>query len=419
MIFELMNDVIEIDLRKYILLLFKYWWQIIIFTIALAIISFVITTLIPITYRATALVAVTQPSYQLNFDPKIQTINVQPANSVYLDLATSDDIIKQVYDQWSERPESVKNLETFRNNIIKVSSGSDPSIIRLSVTTRNPEQSAKLANFWANALITRANTVYFKKDQQLTFLEDQLIMAKKDLDQAEQALVEFQAQNQLQILTNQLSSLLQYQKDYLGIQRNITYLNQSLQGLRAQIDSNSEDQATIADQLSALLLQFQAFNNQTNDNINTIPLQIQFTDPVIFGNLDGRAQITILDNLAEIIQENDAQIVDELKTLDPQILGLQEFVQLYKTNQDQLENTRDIAMETYTTLAQSVDQTRISDQDPSYRLQLASTALPPTEPLSRNRAINTILAGFAGVIIAVVAILIREWWYGQAMSEVK
>jgi uncharacterized protein involved in exopolysaccharide biosynthesis len=415
-----MNDDIEIDLRRYAQLLIKHWWQILIVAIIIAIITFSISTLTTKeVYQASSLVAITKPSYQLNFNSEFQTLNIQPANNAFLDLANSDDVIKQVYDQWSTRPSSIKDLQDFRDKVIQVESGSDLSILKLFVTTENPDDSARLANLWAEALITQAKNIYFNQDQQLTFLEEQMTSAKKDLDQADNALIDFQAQNQLQILTNQLDSVLQNQQDYLALQRNITNLDKCIQGLRSQLVSNSGDQATIGDQLSALLLQLQTFNSQTIENVSTIPLQIQFTDPASFSILDNQAQIKILDNLASGIRDRATQVAEDLKTLEPQILSLQQSVQQYQADQDQLQNTRDIAHQTYTTLAQTVDQTRISSSDPADELQLASSALPPTQPLPRNRLRNTIIAGFLGCILAVTSVLVWDWWRGQPIQKEK
>jgi uncharacterized protein involved in exopolysaccharide biosynthesis len=415
-----MNDEIEIDLRKYILLIFKHWWQILIFAAIVAILAFTVVTITSKdSYQASALVAITKPRYQLNFNSAIEALNIQPANNAFLDLATSDDVIKQVYDQWTDRPSSIKDLQDFRGRVLQVKSGSDLSILKLIVTTENPDDSASLANQWAEELIAKANAIYFSQDQQLIFLEDQLTNAKNDLNQADKALVNFQAQNQLNILTNQLNSVLQNQRDYLALQRNIAYLDNSLQGLRSQLVSNPSDKATIADQLSALLLQFQTFNSLTMGSVNTIPLQIQFTDPASFGSLENQAQIKILDNLAAGIQDRATQVGEDLKTLEPQILNLQQSVQQYQADQDKLQNTRDIAQQTYTTLAQSVDQTRISSSDPSDELQLASSALPPPQPLPRNRLRNTLIAGFVGVFLAVIAVLVWEWWRGQPVQKEK
>ena len=413
-----MTDEIEIDLRKYILILLKHWWQILLFTAIFAIIGFVVTSIFTrVSYQATALVAITKPRYQLNFNSQIQTLNIQPANNAFLDLATSDDVLKQVYDQWTTRPSSIKNMQAFRENNVEVTSGIDTSMLKLSISTDDPNTSSRLANYWATILVDKATMIYNNQDQQLSFLEDQLDNAKTDLDQAEKNLIDFQAQNQFLILTIELSSTLQTQMDYLAIQRNISYIDQSLQGLHSQIISNPQDQVTAADQLSVLMLQLQTYNSLTQENINTIPLQLQFSDQTTFGYLDKQAQITIVDNLAASIQDRGAKISDELTALTPQILEQQQLVQQYQAEQDQLENARDIAEQTYTTLSQTVDQTRISSQDPSGVLQVASSALAPSEPLSRNRLRNAVLAGLAGGLLAIIIVLSLDWWRGQSYQK--
>jgi len=439
MIFELMNDAIEIDLRKLILQLVRRWWQIIGFAAILAVLAFLITSLMPKAYQATALVAVTQPSYQLNFDYKIQSVNVQPASKVYLDLAISDDVLNQVYTGWAERPASITDLAAFRKQVLQVESGSDPSILKLTAKTESPIQSAKLANLWATTLVDKAKAIYFGQEQQFSFLQEQMAAAQKDLDQAEKGLVNFQAQNQIQLLTNQLQSALQNQSEYLAIQRNLAYINQNIQGLRAQLSANRSNNSAATSQISLLLLQIQAYNTQVNStsqqlqtasdssssnqytssSINPFPLQIQVADPASLGNLTSQEQITLLDNLAASLADQASQVTDQLIALSPEILNLQAAVEGYRVILDQLERTRDIAEETYTTLAQKVDEVRIAEQDPSTRLQLASNALVPVEPLSQNRLRNAVLAGFAGGIIAVIIVLVWEWWRGQATPEDK
>jgi uncharacterized protein involved in exopolysaccharide biosynthesis len=418
MILKRMVDEIEIDLRKYIQVLARHWWQILLFSAIFAMMGFAITSLITkVSYSATTLVAITKPKYQLSFNSEFQTLNIQPANNAFLDLATSDDVLKQVYDQWVTRPSSIKNLESFRQNNLKVSTGTDSSILKLNVITDSPSDSSQLANLWAMALVDKATEVYNDQNQQLSFLEDQQNQAKLNLDQAEKNLIDFQSQSQLQIFTNELTSTLQLQEDYLTIQRNNIYINQSLQGLHSQVASNSGDQGTIADQLSTLMLQLQTYNSLPQGNNSTIPLQVQFTDPNTFGNLNKQGQLAVLDDIEVSIQDRLTKVANDLQTLTPQILELQQSVQQLQAEQDQLINARDIAKQTYTTLSQTVDQTRISSQEPTGVLQLASSASIPSEPLPRNRFRNAILAGFVGGVLMIFIVLIIYWWQGMVPEE--
>jgi uncharacterized protein involved in exopolysaccharide biosynthesis len=306
-------------------------------------------------------------------------------------------------------------------------------VIILSVDAANPDQAARVTNQWASIFINKANDVYFGQSQLLAFLESQMASTKSDLSKDENALVDFQARNQREILTNQLNSLLQNQSEFLAIQRNLAYLEQNVQGLRAQLSTNQGDKISAADVLSALLLQIQAYNNQINtttlqapssssaslpgnqssSNINPFPIQIQVTDQSILGNLTGQEQKATLDSLLQNIHDRTKQVESSLNVLAPQILSLQQNVEKFRVDQDQLVRTRDIAKQTYTTLAQKVAETRISEQDPSNRLQHASSAVPPSQAVSRNRARNTIVAGMIGGILIVITILVLEWWRGQ------
>lgn len=424
-----MDDTIEIDFRKIIRILLKCWWQIIAFAAILAVLAFVVTSLMPISYQATALVAITKPQYNLNFDPKILTVySTEPASNAYLDLALSDDVLKQVFDKWAERPETINDPDDLRENVVQISMGQDPSILKLTVRTQNAAQSASLANHWASTLIEKSNTIYFGSEQQLEFLEEQLVGAQGKLESAEKELLDFQSQNKLATLTNKLNSALFAQSEQLALQRNIMYLIQSTQGLRSQLIANQGSNPTTADQLSALLLQLQLFNTQVNTNLSSeetqissdvksIPLQIQFNDPSALGSMSTQDQIRFLDSLLESIEERYAQGDESLEALEPQILGLQSSVQEYQTEFDRLQRTRDIAEQTYTTLAKKVDEVRITDQDPTDRLQLASSALPPSDPLPRNRLRNTILAGGVGGVLAAALVLLWEWWREKTPPE--
>jgi uncharacterized protein involved in exopolysaccharide biosynthesis len=420
-----MDNEIEINLKKYILLLVSHWRIIVGGAFLAALIGFGVSSLQSVNYKSTALIVVTQPQFQLNFDPKFQTFyNITPANKAFLDLANSDAVLKEVLDQWNDRPDSIKTVDDFRK-VVQAESGSDSSVIDLSVAAANPDQAAQVTNQWASILINKANEVYFGQNQLLTFLETQMSSTQSDLSKDENALVDFQARNQQAILTNQLNSLLQNQSEFLAIQRNLAYLEQNVQGLRSQLSSDPANKISTADILSSLLLQIQAYNSQINttnvnplntSNVNPFPIQIQVTDQSFLGNLTIQEQTAILDNLLQSIQDRTKQVESSLNALAPQILSLQQNLEKVRVEQDQLTRTRDIAKQTYTTLAQKVDETRISQQDPSNRLQLASSALPPSQAVSRNRLRNTILAGMIGGILIVITILLLEWWRGQGTS---
>ena len=78
----------EIDLRAYIGILLKNKYWIAGLTVLAAAVAFGVSALLPATYRSTALVTVTKPSYDVRFDSRlVARIDDQPSDKVYPALA--------------------------------------------------------------------------------------------------------------------------------------------------------------------------------------------------------------------------------------------------------------------------------------------------------------------------------------------
>src|SRR5690606_34571468 len=117
---------------------------------------------------------------------------------------------------------------TLRKMVAATSEG-DPSLVILTVTSRSAEDAAGIANVWADTLVVRGSALYGQGEADVVFFEAQVQEAQAALDQAESALVDFQARNQVGILTARLSSHQQAQADYLGQQRAIGYIIQDVE----------------------------------------------------------------------------------------------------------------------------------------------------------------------------------------------
>jgi len=405
----------EIDLRAYVLVLLKYWKWILGTAAAAAVVALVVSFLLPPTYEATALVAVTKPRYVMQFDPRIETLNnIQPAYKAYPELASGDEILQEVLARLNPRPERVETLRDLQA-MVTAKSGTDPSVVRLTVRYRDPEVAAHIANLWAEIFVRRANEVYGTDAQsQLQFYQGQLERAKAELTAAEEALVEFQARNRESVLQNQLNSYRQMQADYLADQRQITYIVQDIQGLREQLSRQPADRpATLADQLTALFLQIKAFNAQAS-----APIQLQVDSAATLSEKSLPEQIAFLDDLVRVLEAKSAEIEGRLAELEPQILALQEELQEIRTEEDRLTRSRDVAQETYMTLARKVEEARIAAEDASTgEVRLASQAAVPEKPTSPRKLLNTAVAGVLGLMLAVFGAFVTEWWQSGAKER--
>ena len=403
----------EIDLRFYANMLRRHWRMIAAVTLLAGVVALTVSSVQPAKYQATALVLITRPLYQFQFSPAIQnlpdTANAQPAlaGKAAVDLANGDALLQQVLlDVGAALPPDERNLFALRK-MLKAKTGSDPSIINLNVTNRDPQRVADIANTWATLYVRRVNDLYGKSADQLTFFEAQLAQAKNDLDAADQALVDFQKQNDLAVRQAQLSAKQSALGDYLGMNESLIVLQQNIKNLQDQLARRPADSpSTLGDDLAQLMLQVSAFSAQPS----SLPIQLQMPST---GSLSDRTigqQAAYLAGLAKTVESKQAEVKEQAEALPIEIKTLQGQIQEASTEQARRTRERDLAQTVYTSLAQKVKETQISAQDASGSVRLASGALAPERPMSRGLLKNTMLGLVLGLIIVVGGVFAVEYF---------
>lgn len=397
----------EIDLRKWLLVLWHARYWILGIPLILGILVFIVASFLPETYQATALVAVTQSRYNLNFDPRIQTINDPNRNyQAFASLATSGDVVQKLYESLSRYPVGV---ETPLDLASRLDAQLQNDLILLSVSTRDPQLSAQIANQWAEIYVLQANQVYGTQDEgQITFFETQLTTASAELKAAEDALIAFQARNRLSVLyaqRNALQTSLVNLTDQTQRAQNLLADAQALRSQFQQVPSNTL--VTSGEQLAALVLQTQAVYNAKWQDADS-PLILQLGDPK--GDLTVGEQVAALGRLMLGLQNRLNDLNAQIAAIEPQILTLQEEIKRLEIEQETLTRRRDLLKETYITLARKAEESRIANQNTSGQVRLASRAITPEESAGPGRLIFTLLALVLSGIVVVITVLARAWW---------
>ncbi len=334
----------DIDLRPYVRALLRRWLWIVGPGVALAVVAFVVSSLLPVVYQASAVVIVTQPQLQLQIDPRFATQSTQQLVLPYKafpTLATSDGLLQAVLDAY--KPPEVATMPPLDlvtlSKMLTVGAASDPSVLLLQAQARSPQVSAALANLWANLLVEKGNAVYNSNAQDVTVLQDQATQAKQALDQANAALIDFQSHNKINTLQAQLRAEQDAEKDYLSTQTAITNVVQDVQGLHDQLARETAGQADPpADGLTALLLQIKAINTGSSlfDTGTSLPIQLQLTANESFSNMSKETQVTSLENLVATLQSKSAATAAQLAALEPKMMATQRQVQEAQTELDDL-----------------------------------------------------------------------------------
>lgn len=402
----------EVDLYKYVRALLDSWKWILFGGLIVALLALGVSFLLPPAYEATALVAVTRPRYTLQFDPRFETLeNLQPAYEAYPELALNVEIAQDILSRAPESPDSIASAVGLQR-VLNAETGRDRSLIHLTVRSSSPRWAAEVANLWAELFIEEASKVYGgDREEDLAFLSLRLQEARAELEEAEAALVEFESRNRAAVVEGELGVLRQTQTDYLLEVRGVEDLRQDILGLRARYRESPERPVTPGDRLTLLLLQIKVFDVQ-----ETVPFEIDLVEegPAPDGRVVG--YVSVLDELLSTLEAKEIAVTAELEALEPRILQLQQQLSEAQVDRARLVRRRDVAQETYLTLARKHEEVRITVEDRADEVKLVSRALPPEEPTGSGSVVYTLAGGMVGSFIAAVGVLLVASWREVELS---
>lgn len=396
----------EIDLRPYLLALISHWWQIAAITLVAAVAAFLLSSLGDPTYEAAALVAVTEPRYVLQFDPRFQTVSdIKPASQAYPELAVSDDVLSDLLASLNPRPANIQSINQLRG-ILSAEPGADRSLVRLVARSTDAAEAARIANAWAELFVVRADRLYSgHTEEQVSFFEDQLAQAEAEVAAAEEALIEFQARNRASTIQNWLNSYRITQADYLTKQVAIGYLLQDIQGLRSQLEERPATAGTnTADSVALIMLQLNSLDTPAGP-----VLQLDVSGAGFPAAQGVAEQIAYLDGLERAAEAKLVQIEGWLADVEPQILDLQRQLQEVTAEEAALLRDQEVATATYLTLANKLEEARIASEDTIGEVQLASRAAVPEEPVGGKRLLNTAVGGAIGLLLGALGAFVLAW----------
>jgi len=406
----------EIDLGEYVRTVIRHWRMVVGLAVVAALAALGVSFLQPRVYEARAMVAITKPQYVMNFDPRIgSSADLAPPAKALIGLATSDDVLAALASSSAAAslPTGAQSADALRK-MLTAEATADPSLVALKVRAEDPEKAAALANAWAEALVTRARDVYGQGQGDVTYFEARLAEADQSLAKAEADLAAFQARSELSVLKARLSALQDDQKAYLAEQQAIARLMVDVEGLRKTVGGYPPDsRVTLGDDLTALGLEIKTFNAHAST-----PVQLQITGSDTLSSKRAGDLQKSLASLSENLSAKSSATQARLGEITPQILKLQGQVQQLENESGRLTLARDLAKETYQTIARKAEEARIAAQASRGQVAIASQASPPSEPASSRRLLTVAVASVLGLLVGIIGAFGLEWWRREMRGEV-
>lgn len=396
----------EIDLRPYIRAVMQQWYWVLGTAVILAIIAFVIVSQLAPSYQATAMVSVTEARQDIRFDPRITTVDDSQPIWAFPELAVSDGMAQTLLDRLDPPVTDLSSVADLQA-IMEAEPGRDARLLQLYIRYSQPDEAARLANTWAAVFVERANSLYSDPTGgQLPLFESQLVQATVNLAKAENDLIEFQSINRQRMISNTLTVYEQTQMDYLQQQQQLEVLTQDVTTLRHQIAAQPSNQPiSLADQLTALSLQLKTYNAESTWTLQVVP-----GDSLSLAVVTRPEQMAALDGLLQTLSTRLTDVTNKLTDLEVAILRLQQEWQQVYVEETRLTMQRNLAQETYTTLARKVEESRLTVQGLSPGFRVASRAASPQEPVGPRRLLITAVALVLGLFAGLFLVLAATWW---------
>lgn len=459
-----MEDEFEIDLRKYLDVLVRRWRLILVLT-GLAVLAAGLVSLVspPLPYEATAGIAIVKTKTNVEFDSRFTTTSVDSAaaqavdarRNALLGLAQNSAIAGQVIAELGERLEPAEHNPAVLMNKVQAEVGEKGrgDLILITVSDDDPYKAAAIANAWARVYERYINNLYGGAPTEYSAsVQAELERARQEYEQAQAALEQSLAESHIvelsqqitqtwQILDGVLKQRLDALNQELGTETSILkdYYAQKVElgqllgeagVLRAQV-AQGGDASARSNSLALVLLKAKAFASAPGLSVS---LQWPLGDA---GSAPSASeQIADLEALIHVLQQRQTQVDAEIarrvqalqtkKELESvsntsvlsattptdqmvgqyaaQLAQASSALEREQARQEQLTQQRDLARETYVTLARKQAEVNIASAVMSSEVRFAAPAIPPNERPARGTARNLALAGAVGLILGIVAV---------------
>jgi capsular polysaccharide biosynthesis protein len=372
----------EIDLRQYIRVLIRHWVMIVSITVIAIIVAVLVSFTSAAVYEAKATVIITITRAEIVFEPKYRTYSLQEDKELRETLFTlvksssvAAEAIERLGDELELEDQSIRNI------LSKVTVNTSGDLIGISVKSTDPEEAVAIANAWAESYVSYVNALYADIPQSPEELQIQASAAMADYLERQREWESFMGNNTIDELTQQIAD-----KELLI----------NLKSLRDQIEAGSlSSAAAAANSLALLLLQTGAYA--------TLPVQFQVPLDELLGlNANTEEQLHDIDSLIFNLESRSGgqpgQTIEELRQ---DILQLKRELEQQSAREKELKSSRDIAWQTYTTLANKVAEVEVASHAQDVVVRVAVDAIVPERSISSHRVTNIGIALVLGLIIGI------------------
>jgi len=295
-------------------------------------------------------------------------------------------------------------------DIVETESNGD--LISIKVKGEDPKKIAAIANAWGEAYEKYVNGLYGGRTQLPEDIQAQVVEAESSYKKAQETLARFTGDNQIDALTREIGARQNTLADYYTTKQQLDRLIADASALREQSrQQTSSSPPGTGNGLSIMLLQASAFTLLSPG----LPVQLQLAFDEKAGlESSAEEQIQNLDALLAVLEARREEVQSLIGegTLQQEILQLQEQLERERARKQELTSARDLAWETYDTLARKEAEVGVASQVTDTEVRFAVTAVEPKKPVAPKKMLNIAIAGVLGLMVGVFGAFFIEFLEG-------
>ena len=407
----------EIDLREYMDVIVKRWKLVLGIPFLAVLVAALVSLLLPPVYEAKAGVLIVKSKSEITFEPKYRTLTEEDLARAGLDIKARRQALEALVKSSSVAAEVIAKvgsiLEPEERDVSAllemVETESNGDLIGIKVRGEDPGEVAAIANAWGEVYEEYINRLYSGMPQSLSDIQVQASEAKESYQEAEEALARFLGDNRIDLLTREIQARQDALADYYAAQRQLDRLIADAEALRDQLRraTSSSPPTAAGDSLATLFLRANAFTLSSG-----LPAQLQLSlDQLPAYGEDVAQQIGEIEALIANLQARKEEIEAFLRegTLEQELLDLQEELEREQARQRELTQARDLAWETYQTLARKEAEVQVASQVQDTEVRFAVPAVEPERPVAPKKMMNIAIAGVLGLMVGVFGAFFIEF----------
>ena len=410
-----MEEYEGIELRAYLAVIRRWLWLIVLGTVLAGGTALTVSLRMPPIYQAEAAVALMRYKAEITFEPRFTTLSeaelsrmtsfqdrLKALTALVKNSAIASQVIEELGSTLDPEERKVEAL------LGMVDTKTDGELIKILVEADSPQKAAAMANAWARAYEEYINRLYRENSLTPDDIQAQAAEAEKGYQQAEEALTEFLGNNQIDVLSREITSKKNTLADYYAAKRGLERLIADAKALQEELQGGIPSSSAAArNALSILFLKANASALSSG-----LPAELQFSfDQMATSVEDPAEQLSELETLIANLEARRAEVEQfiEESPLQQEILQSEEQLEREQARKRQIISVRDLAWETYQTLARKVAEVGVASQVKETEVRLAVAAIEPANPIKPKKKQNTLLASVVGAMLTVGVSFLIEY----------